>query len=146
MVTSLKLIICLDNKNGASFSNKRQSSDQEVIKKIITLLNGEKLYVNRYTQLMLSKYPINCVVCNDPLNEAPENAFVMLENNVRSIRDMDNIEVVKTVFAFRWNRVYPSDVKLNIGEAFKNLKIKGVLSFKGHSHDKIDLEVYEEYA
>ena len=41
----MKMIVCLDDRNGVSFNNRRQSRDRVVIQDILTLTRGHGLYV-----------------------------------------------------------------------------------------------------
>ena len=45
----LIIIVCMDKKNGMMFNERRQSQDQEVIKKMLEYAKGKPLWINDYS-------------------------------------------------------------------------------------------------
>ena len=43
------IIVCMDKKNGMMFNERRQSQDQEVIKKMLEYAKGKPLWINDYS-------------------------------------------------------------------------------------------------
>ena len=133
----LNIIICLDDKNGMLFNKRRQSCDKEIRKRIYTLVNNSKLWMNEYSKKQFTEAFNNIIVDNDFLSKACENDFCFIENVDFSDKNND----INKIFVFRWNRVYPSDVKFD-AQLLKHFKLINSTDFKGNSHDKITMEEY----
>ena len=126
----MKLIVCIDDKNGMLFNNRRQSRDKILIENMLELCKGEQLYTNEYSSAL---FPENSVaVCED--FENIENGFVFAENFVV---DEDKIQ---EIIVYKWNRVYPADTYFSIG--LKNWSLVETIDFEGSSHEKITRERY----
>lgn len=134
-VIFLNVFVCVDENLGISFNNRRQSRDAEVASKVIEMSNGGKLYMNEYSSKLFKNYS-NILVDNDYLNIAEEGDCCFVELN--SLGDYN--DKIDTVTLFKWNKVYPSDMKLDI--IFSDRKLEKVFCFKGTSHDKITCEVW----
>ena len=126
----MKLIVCLDDKNGMLFNKRRQSRDKILIENILELCKGEVLYTNEYSSAL---FPDNSVViCED--FEKVENGFVFAEN---FMVDEDKIH---EIIIYKWNRVYPADTFFNI--SLDNWNLAETVDFVGSSHEKITRERY----
>lgn len=134
----MNVIMCLDDKNGMLFNKRRQSSDSELRNKIFEYINDNKLFMNDYSKKQFTDFKKEIFVSDSFLLEADSNDFCFVENT-----DITNfVDSVETFIIFRWNRVYPSDVKFNI-ELLKTFTKVENLDFKGNSHDKITMEVFK---
>lgn len=60
----MKLIVCLDNKNGLCFNKRRQSQDRRLRDFIKAMTKDSKLYMNFYTYELYKDFK-NAVVCED---------------------------------------------------------------------------------
>ncbi len=129
----MKLIVCLDLKNGLRFNKRRQSRDVAVINRICALTNNSKLYINTYSKKLFALPCTNLVVCSD-IFESCEYAFI------EKVEDMPDIKFIDDIFVYRWNKVYPQDEVFPINLAEWRLISKE--NFKGNSHDKITEEIY----
>jgi len=133
----MKLILCLDDHNGMFFCGRRQSSDRLVTAHILQTCEGQNLWMNSYSK-KLFKDAKNTLVSEQFLQLAGEDDFVFAEN-------ADVVQLlpqVRMLIIYRWNRVYPSDVKIHgqfppIGWVCLNK-----VAFAGYSHEKITQEVY----
>ena len=126
----MKVIVCLDDKNGMLFNKRRLSKDRVVNQKVEEIIGDESLYISSYTQ---SLFP-DGVVCD---NFQSHYGFAFIENPVH----LDE-NYIETLYVFRWNRHYPSDAKftLNLDDFTKVSEEE----FAGYSHETITLEVYEK--
>lgn len=134
------IIACLDNQNGIAFNHRRQSSDCAVTRDIAKTAaeSGQKLYISPYSQSLFAKEEDNepeLFVCENPLATAGEGDYVFLEQNAADLREL----AVEALTVYRWNRDYPSDVKIAIGEEWELVEHA---DFSGHSHEKITKEQY----
>lgn len=131
----MKIIICLDDNNGILFNKRRQSSDSVLIRRIIELVNGSKLWMNSYSAKLFSDYPVS--VAEDFLEHAGASEYAFVED--ASL--LPYMERVDQIIIYRWNRRYPSDVKFPpLGDEWQ---IVSTEEFEGNSHPILTEEVYE---
>lgn len=126
----MKLIVCLDDKNGMMFNKRRQSRDKILIKNVLELCKGEKLYTNEYSAKL---FPENTVEIIENIEEI-ENGYCFAENF------LVNEENVEEIIAYKWNRLYPADTYFNID--LENWSLTETVEFEGSSHEKITRESY----
>lgn len=126
----MKLIVCLDDKNGMMFNKRRQSRDRVLIENVLELCKGEKLYANEYSSKL---FPENSVEIFDDI-ENVGNEYCFAENF--TVKE-ENIE---EIIVYKWNRLYPADTYFNIDLAGWNLT--ETVDFEGSSHEKITREIY----
>ena len=126
----MKLIVCLDDKNGMLFNKRRQSRDKILIENVLELCKGETLYTNEYSATLFPEKSV--VICED--FETVENGYVFAENF------MIDEEQIQEIIIYKWNRVYPADKFFNISLDGWNLAEK--VDFAGSSHEKITRERY----
>ena len=125
-------IVCLDKKNGMYFNERRQSSDRYVVRDILNTVKERKLYITPYSEDLFEgcKYYLS----DDYFSEALEDDYCFIENVVL------NEYKTKKIIVYRWDKVYPSDYRLNLSE----WKIMDSFEFEGYSHEIIVKEVYEK--
>ncbi len=127
----MKIIVCLDDKDGMLFNNRRQSRDKVLLAEIMENLGDEMLVVSPFSQALFSQYSDKITVVEDFLNNASAESICFAENCSFS----DSIEKISRVTVYRWNRVYPTDFKCDID--FSLFKVVGKREFAGNSHEKI---------
>jgi hypothetical protein len=126
----MTIILCLDNKNGISFNNRRQSRDRILIKNII---KHDNLYIRECSKNLFSKYEVNVI---DNIFELPADAVYFHEIT----NPEDIIDQFDTIVIYRWNRHYPSDIHFDFKmDLYKKIFEK---DFTGSSHDKITKEIW----
>ena len=131
---NLRLIVCLDDKNGMAFNHRRQSRDRIVIAKIEELVKGSTLYFSSYSAKLFPSGDFE--PSEDYLSRAGEDDFCFVE-----MEDVTPYEQqIKEITVFRWNRVYPAD--LYFPTDLTQWSLEQTVEFPGHSHEKITLEVY----
>ena len=134
----MKIIVCVDTKNGMMFNNRRQSQDKILRQRVMKLVGENKLWMNAYTGEQFSDYCDKIIVDENFLEKAEENDFCFVENNV-----LDKYaHKITCVILYKWNRLYPSDCILTFSLDDYTLKETG--EFTGRSHDKITEEIYEK--
>ena len=126
----MKLIVCLDDKNGMMFKKRRQSRDRVLIENVLELCKGEKLYTDEYSS---KHFPENSVEVFDSI-ENVGNEYCFAENFTV------NEENIEEIIVYKWNRLYPADIYFNIDLAGWNLT--ETVDFEGSSHEKITREIY----
>lgn len=134
----MRLIVCLDDNNGMLFNHRRQSSDRAVRQRMAALSGGAPLWMNSYTANQFSEESANIMVDEAFLAKTPDQAYCFAETEqIREFADK-----VSQLIIYRWNRIYPSDVKLPELLRNKNWKFVRRSEFPGYSHEKITEEIY----
>ena len=128
----MKIIICLDDNGGMLFNNRRQSRDRVVCEDVVKNLNGEKLFISPFSQILFENYKDDVLACEDFLTKG---RVCFVENQVLSSCNADEVIV------YRWNRVYPSDFYCDID--FSKYSLAEQAEIEGFSHEKITKEIYK---
>lgn len=130
------VILCLDDKNGMMFNNRRQSKDKVVVQDILKLLDGKKLFINSYSESLFQGLESNLIIDDNFLNNVAKEDYCFVEDN--NLKDFS--EKIEKIIVYKWNRIYPSDLKLEI--PIQDWNLIDSFEFAGNSHDKITREVY----
>ena len=126
----MKLIVCIDDKNGMLFNNRRQSRDKILIENMLELCKGEQIYINECSSVLFPEKSV--VVCED--FENIENGYIFAENI------LPNEAKIQEIIIYKWNRVYPADTYFNI--SLEDWTLTETIDFAGSSHEKITRERY----
>ena len=131
----MRLIVCLDDKNGMAFNHRRQSRDCIVIAKIEELTKGSVLRLSPYSAKLFPSG--NFEPSEYYLSRAGEDDFCFVE-----LEDVTPYErQIKEITVFHWNRTYPADLKFQID--LTQWSLERTVEFPGNSHEKITMEVYK---
>ena len=126
----MKLIVCVDDKNGMMFNNRRQSRDKILIENMLEFCKGEQLCIDEYSAVL---FPENSVVVCENF-ENVENGYIFVEDT------LPNEEKIQEIIIYKWNRVYPADTYFNI--SLESWTLTETIDFEGSSHEKITRERY----
>lgn len=129
------LIVCLDDKGGMLFNKRRQSRDAVVCDRILELTAGKRLWMNEYSSKLFDE-SADIISDENFLEKAGRGEYCFVENKSLAEYESD----AERLIAFKWNRVYPSDKRLDID--LSGWKRESIREFIGKSHDKITEEVY----
>lgn len=134
----MTIILCLDNRNGLMFNNRRLSRDENVIRDIIELLNGQKLYCLEYSRSLFQHYGF------EEHLYVMESIYTNMSDTIWFIENVDfdiHLFPVSCFIVYYWNRIYPADTVLDqsILEGYKLLSSK---DFSGTSHENITKKIY----
>jgi len=132
----MNLIICLDDKNGIRFNGRRQSSDRLLCERILDAVGERSLWMNAYSAKLFPSG--KAAVCENFLSAAKAGEFCFSESS----EFLHHLSDIEKVIVYRWNRVYPSDVKIDTS-FLKKKRLVGKVDFVGSSHEKITEEIYE---
>ena len=130
------LAVCVDDKLGMLFNKRRQSKDRELRKDLLSLTD-QTLWVNEYTAKQFTedeKMWLN--IQEDYLDDIDEDDLCFVEN--LPIADYES-KITKLIL-YRWNRIYPSDVRFPFD--LSDWELESEYEFKGYSHDKITRCIY----
>lgn len=132
----MKIFVCLDDHNGLSFNNRRQSIDKEVRKKMLSTLGTSALWMNAYSFGQFEDAPPQIKTDEHFLEKADAQDFCFVETCAFSF------DAVSEIFIFRWNRVYPADTTLDFARLEKEFTLVSTEDFPGNSHENITLLCY----
>lgn len=133
-------IVCVDDKGGIMFNHRRQSQDQILRRRILSMAEGKGIWMSPYSANQFSNdVCLNKIHIDDdfPL-KAADGDFAFFEGN--SLAAID--ERLECVIVFRWNRTYPADQYLDIDLEKGGWICESIVDFRGSSHERISEEVY----
>lgn len=132
----MKLIVCIDDKNGMLFMKKRQSRDRLLIEDVGKLMEGETLLIEPYSELLFKESGISYQLSDSPLEAAKSGGICFIERfSVKPYTD-----AIDTVILYRWNRHYPGDFFFDLD--LTQFSLESTYEFAGSSHDKITRMIY----
>lgn len=120
------------------FNGRRQSKDGVLRGHAKALAQGQPLWMNNYTAGQFGETD-HLIVDEAFLEKAPEDAWCFVEN--REI--LPFLEKIDRIAVYRWNRLYPSDVKFPMDVFASRWNLISKEEFAGSSHACITLEVYQ---
>lgn len=133
----MKLIVCLDERKGMMFNNRRQSRDRVLIDNMIKMVGDDKLYIAPYSESLFENKEIKLKVKKNPLKAADEN-WCFIENlPVAEYKDE-----IETVVIYHWNRHYPGDFFFDL--ELDSYTLESSEELVGSSHEKITKEIWNK--
>ena len=132
----MKVIVCLDERLGMMFNNRRQSRDSVLISDVVADLDGEKLYISPYSEKLFDGMDVKLKIKDEPLRAAKRDSVCFIENC--SLAEYKK-EIDKVVI-YRWNRHDPCDFYFDLN--MEGYTLVATTEFAGSSHEKITKEVY----
>lgn len=134
----MRLIVCVDEKDGLSFGGRRQSRDRSLVERVLELTGGSTLWMDKYTAGLFSDAAERICVHEDCLALAGENDWCFAE-----LQDLAAYAPkVNTLVIYRWNRRYPADRLLPLALLLECPRFASRRDFPGSSHERITEEVY----
>ena len=132
----MNLVLCLDDKNGMLFNHRRQSMDRILREDILAYTACKVLWISPYTAGQFAELPSHVQIADDPIGAAGEGEYCFSESN-----DWINAaDRIRDIIVYRWNRVYPADVRFPQSELARR-KLITTVEFVGSSHDRITREI-----
>ena len=130
-------IITVDDRMGIAFNKRRQSRDRMIIEDVAKSSDGV-IYISSYSEQLFEEYKDKTTVVTEPLKVCPDGGCCFLEmTNLNPF-----LNDISTLVVYRWNRLYPSDKKLDIDPQVCGFEIASTDEFAGYSHDIITKEIY----
>ncbi len=131
------LMICVDDKNGMLFHNRRQSRDRALTGHILHLTGAGTLWVSPFSQSLFPETgDTRLLVDEDYLLKARPGDYCFVED-----RDVSGFtDRIEKIILFKWNKVYPADTFLTLDLSL--WKLTKSEDFPGYSHEKITKEIY----
>ncbi len=120
-----------------TFNKRRQSRDRVVTEDIIKSAEGGRLVIAPFSAKLFPEGTALTVLDN-PLAEGEDSDTVFLEYGGLSGYE----KRVTSMIIYRWNKLYPSDTKIDITPDMLGLKRISTEELPGYSHEKITKEIY----
>ena len=133
----MKLIFCIDNKNGMMFFGKRQSQDSVLREWIISHTTGSNLWMSNYSAKQF-KDLTGYIADDDYQIKAAVGDYCFVEDKGYAL------EGVSEIILCHWNRKYQADKVFDIDLKANGFKKVDSEDIKGSSHDKITIETYRK--
>ena len=133
----MKLIFCVDDKNGMMFFGKRQSQDSVLREWIMNHTNGNKLWMSSYSAKQFSDQS-GYIVDDNYMQNATVGDYCFVEDKDYSLENINEIILCK------WNRKYQADKVFDIDLKTNGFKKVSSEDIQGSSHDKITIETYKK--
>jgi len=131
----MRLIFCVDERDGLSFCGRRLSRDREVYAHILRLCNGHPIWTAPDSA---SLFPEGTVCADkDFLQKAADDDYCFLE----TLPPIDMFRRAESVILYHWNRCYPSTEKFP-RELLLGMHLCCSEDFPGNSHETITMERY----
>ncbi len=131
----MKLIFCVDKKNGMMFFGKRQSQDSVLREKILEMVGEANLWMSEYSAKQFETQG-KFIVDNDYIDKAEENDYCFIENLGYSLEKANEIVLC------HWNRQYQANVFFDVDLKASGFRKTATENIVGSSHDKITIETY----
>lgn len=128
---SMTVYVCLDDRDGMLFNNRRQSRDARVLEDIRN--SADLLTIDSFSEKLIAEAEIPYVLAEKTL---AEDAHFFLENRPAS----QVLPASSRLVIYRWNRHYPADVRFD-GD-LSLFTLQSTEEFPGNSHETITKEVY----
>lgn len=130
----MKVYLCLDDRGGLLFNGRRLSRDALVLADLASDA-ARALTIDPFSEKLLASSGIPYELAHEQISE---DACFFLEN-----RDPAQLlPKASELVIYRWNRVYPSDVRWEETPEAYGFFLKECTEFSGKSHEKITKEVY----
>lgn len=135
----MKVIVCVDNKGGMAFFQKRQSQDRVLREDILNCLQGARLWMSPYSLKQFKEENKADLIADEQfLDAAGEEDFCFVEN--QNLQQYE--KKITEIIVYRWNRDYPADLFLDVD--LKDWELTETAEFAGNSHEKITKETYQK--
>ena len=129
-------IVCIEDRGGILFNSRRVGRDLEVRRDIAR--DFGKVYMTEYSRQLFSDVELDAAVRVSPLSEGARGDVCFIESG----EIKDNLENISRIVLYRWNRRYPSDVKLGFEPADAGFRLVSTTDLVGQAHERITKEVY----
>ena len=133
----MTVIVCVDDRLGTMFNNRRQSKDSILIKRISEMVRGSRLVMTPYSEKQFAEDNIDITISDNPLETAQPGDYCFVEGNPIS----EYLDKISRIVLYKWNKAYPYDQTLDVN--LSTWELTSTIDFEGSSHEKITEEIYK---
>ena len=76
----MRVIVCLDDKGGMTFNNRRQSRDRVLIADVVKMADGSKIFISQYSAMLFEESGASLVCDEHFLDLADSNGYCFVED------------------------------------------------------------------
>ena len=134
----MKVIVCLDDKRGMLFNERRQSRDRVLNADVVKMTEGTKLLVAPYSKMLFEDICASLICDEGFLDLAKNGDFCFVENRALS----GYVDKIEEVVIYWWNRRYPTDMFFDLDLEKLGFRRVSMTEFEGSSHEKITKEIF----
>ena len=131
------LIVCVDERNGMTFNNRRPSRDKILTGRIIEKTKDKKLWITTFSKDIFNIEEDGNIMIDDKFYSIAEKEDYCFIENIDANIISDKVD---KIILYNWNRHYPADKYFNI--SLDNWLIISEENFTGSSHDNITERIY----
>lgn len=131
------LIVCVDERNGMMFNNRRQSKDKILSEHILKLVDNNKLWINNYSKGVFENQENSNILVDDNFIEKIEKEDYCFVENIDVSKLLNKVD---KIILYNWNRHYPADQYFNI--RLDDWLLESESEFSGSSHERITQKIY----
>ena len=124
--------VCIDDRNGLLFNRRRLSRDRAQQEDLLALCGEKPLWLAPFSVPLFDWAPER--ISEDFLEQAAPGEICFVEDRQPPVEDLDGL------ILYRWNRAYPSDVRLELD--LSQFALTERAEFSGTSHETITRERY----
>lgn len=139
----MTLFLTLDDNNGVLFNHRRQSRDSVLTDRMLGIASTGTLFITPFSEKLIPGERAGQVrtvpTLSDALSLLGDGDFLFAEDTAAPLASED-FKPFDRVIVFRWNRVYPADVRVKLSE--ESFAVSVIDEFAGSSHEKITVEEY----
>lgn len=134
----MKVIVCLDDKRGMFFNERRQSRDRVLNADVVKMTEGSRLLADPYSRILFEDICPTLVCDGNFLEIAETEDYCFVENRALS----NCADRIDEIIIYWWNRRYPTDVFFDIDPESLGFRRVSMTEFEGSSHEKITKEIF----
>ena len=128
----MTVYLCLDDRGGLLYNGRRLSRDAVLLADMAAMV-PDVLTIDPFSEKLIREAEIPYVL-------PPETAEDFFAEDVPA---EEILAQTAKIVIYRWNRLYPADVRWEPDLAAMGFAPRETTEFPGRSHEKITREVYE---
>ena len=135
----ITVAVVLDDNGGMMIFGKRQSRDRVMIADFVSAIGDKPIFVSPFSKIIFEPHEsVNFV--ENPFLESVDGGACFIENFALT----PYIDMIETLIVYRWNTLYPSDVRFDIDIEKSGFTLVSTYDFEGSSHERITKEIYKK--
>lgn len=132
-------VCCVDDRGGLLFNGRRQSRDRLLLADLLACARGRPLWISPASKgLFGPELPPGVLAAEAFLTQAGPGDLCLTEGQPL----LPHLARIQAVVLYRWNRIYPADVYLDLPLSVPPWRRVRQTDFPGSSHKLITKEIY----